>query len=272
MSHTAALLVVCALALLANAQGSFLRPKDDDACVPLAAVVHVGPLLHVQASRMASTWWRTWAVTPALVRPEPAKPGRPALFLPPPPPPPPPLLPPYLCMPLPAPRRQPWFSSPTPAGKLLGFNNRTCQAGTKTRPAGPGVGPSLRAATASNSWTTFSVTVTDGDLATLSTFVAEGAAQPLCVGNLVAEKAAACADPRVHIHPASQAGSDTEWRLTPTSGNAFTIAYTGRTDGCAVYLSASAACGTAAPFLAPADGSALQQWRLTPVASRWATH
>jgi hypothetical protein len=126
------------------------------------------------------------------------------------------------------------------------------------------VGPTLRAESAANSWTTFTVTVADGGLATLTTFVAEGAAQPLCVGNLVAEKGAACADPRVHIHPAAQAGSDTKWRLTPTSGNAFTIAYTGRADGCAVYLTASAACGTAAPFLAPADGSALQEWVLEP--------
>jgi hypothetical protein len=157
------------------------------------------------------------------------------------------------------------FFPALPAGQLLGYNNRTCAAGTKTHPAGPGVGPTLRAATASNSWATFTVTVTGGDLATLTTFVPEGAAQPLCVGNLVAEKRAACADPRVHIHPAAQAGSDTEWKLTPTSGNnAFTIAYTGRADGCAVYLTASAACGTAAPFLAPADGSELQEWVLEP--------
>ena len=164
----------------------------------------------------------------------------------------------------PAPHPHPTLT-PRAAGQLLGFNNRTCQAGTKTRPAGPGVGPTLRAATAANTWATFTVTVSEGDLATLSTFVAEGAAQPLCVGNLVAEKPSACADPRTHIHPAAQAGAGTEWRLTPTSNGAFTIAYTGRADGCAVYLTASAACGTAAPFLAPADGSALQEWRLEPV-------
>ena len=168
----------------------------------------------------------------------------------------------------PASRRQPWFSSPTPAGQYLGFNNRTCQAGTKTRPAGPGVGPTLRAATASNTWATFTVTVSEADLATLSTFVAEGAAQPLCVGNLVAEKPSACADPRTHIHPAAQAGASTAWRLTPVGNGAVTIAYTGRADGCAVYLTASAACGTAAPFLAPADGSALQEWVLEPVGVR----
>jgi hypothetical protein len=157
------------------------------------------------------------------------------------------------------------------AGQLLGFNNRTCVAGTKTRPAGPGVGPSLRAATATNVWATFTVTVTGTDskadfLAALSTFAAEGAAQPLCVGNLVAEKARACADPRTHIHPAAQAGSDTLWALHAVgSTGRFTIRYTGRAAGCAVFLTASAVCGTAAPFLAPADGSALQEWVLTPV-------
>jgi hypothetical protein len=132
------------------------------------------------------------------------------------------------------------------------------------------VGPSLRAATAANTWATFSVTVTQelsgGAVeATLATFVAAGAPQPLCVGNLVAEKAAACADPRAHIHPAAQPGSQVPWRLTPTSGNAFTIAYTGRAAGCATHLTASAACGSAAPFLAPADGSPLQEWVLEPV-------
>jgi hypothetical protein len=127
------------------------------------------------------------------------------------------------------------------------------------------VGPTLRTATHTNNWATFTVTVTGGEnLATLSTFVAEGAAQPLCVGNLVAEKRDACADPRAHIHPAAQAGSSIPWKLTPV-GDSFTIAYTGRPDGCAVYLTASAACGTTSPFLAPADGSKLQQWVLKPV-------
>jgi hypothetical protein len=111
------------------------------------------------------------------------------------------------------------------------------------------------------------VTLTGEDLAVLSTFLSPSSpAQPRCMGNLVAEKAAACADPRVHIHPATQAGADTPWLLTAVSGGAYTIAYTGRGEGCAVYLTASAACGTAAPFLAPADGSALQLWALTPTA------
>ena len=154
---------------------------------------------------------------------------------------------------------------PPRAGQLLGFNNRSCEAGTNTRPAGPGVGPSLRAETAANAWATFTVTVSDGDLATLSTFVPEGAAQPRCVGNLVAEKPAACADPRAHIHPAAQSGASTPWKLTPVGNGAVTIAFTGRADGCAVYLTASAACGTASPFLARADGSALQQWVLERV-------
>jgi hypothetical protein len=152
------------------------------------------------------------------------------------------------------------------AGQLLGFNNRTCEAGTKTRPAGPGVGPTLRAATAANTWTTFTVTVDGGGLlATLTTFVAEGAAAPLCMGNVVAEKAAACADPRVHIHPAAQAGAGVGWVLTPVGKGAYTIHHSERADGCATYLTASAACGTAAPFLAPADGSPLQEWYLQTV-------
>jgi hypothetical protein len=43
----------------------------------------------------------------------------------------------------------------------------------------------------------------------------------------------------------------------------FTIRYTGRDAGCAVFLTASAACGTNRAFLAPADASALQEWVLT---------
>jgi hypothetical protein len=43
----------------------------------------------------------------------------------------------------------------------------------------------------------------------------------------------------------------------------FTIRYTGRDAGCAVFLTASAACGTNGAFLAPADASALQEWVLT---------
>ena len=132
------------------------------------------------------------------------------------------------------------------------------------------MGPSLRAATAANTWTTFIVTLGGargaGSLATLTTFVEEGAPQPLCVGNLVAEKAAACADPRVHIHPAAQAGAGVAWVLTPVAGGgAYTIHQSARAEGCAVYLTASAACGTSGLFLAPADGSALQEWVLEPV-------
>jgi hypothetical protein len=161
-------------------------------------------------------------------------------------------------------------ASPHRAGQLLGFNNRTCSAGTNTRPAGPGVGPSLRAATAGNTWATFAVTVTQelagGAVeATLHTFVAEGAPQPLCVGNLVAEKPSTCADPRAHIHPAAQAGAGVPWVLTPVAGGAYTIAYTGRAEGCATHLTASAACGTSGLLLAPADGSPLQEWVLEPV-------
>jgi hypothetical protein len=131
------------------------------------------------------------------------------------------------------------------------------------------VGPSLRAATPANTWTTFTLTLGaalgGGSLATLTTFVEEGAAAPLCVGNLVAEKAAACADPRVHIHPAAQAGADVPWVLTPVAGGAYTIHQSARAEGCAVYLTASAACGTSGLFLAPADGSPLQEWVLEPV-------
>jgi hypothetical protein len=155
------------------------------------------------------------------------------------------------------------------AADLLGFNNRTCKSGTNTRPAGPGVGPSLRAATASNTWATFELTVIQelagGAVeATLSTFVANGAPQPLCVGNLVAEKPSACADARAHIHPSAQAGADTPWLLTPV-GDAFTIAYTGRAEGCATHLAAQLSCASAALGLAPADGSQVQEWVLERV-------
>jgi hypothetical protein len=132
------------------------------------------------------------------------------------------------------------------------------------------VGPSLRAATAANTWTTFAVTVTKelpgGAVeAVLSTFAVPGGPQPRCMGNLVAEKAAACADPRAHIHPAAQAGAGVPWVLAPVGNGAHTISYSGRADGCATHLTASAACGTASPFLAPADGSPLQEWVLEPV-------
>jgi hypothetical protein len=101
-------------------------------------------------------------------------------------------------------------------------------------------------------------------LAIISTFVADGAPQPLCVGNLVAEKAAACADPRVHIHPAAQAGSGMPWALVPAGGGVFAIVYTGRAEGCATHLTARFSCSTSALALAPADGSELQLWALEP--------
>jgi hypothetical protein len=132
------------------------------------------------------------------------------------------------------------------------------------------VGPALRHATSTNAWATFEVTVTgerssDGAiLATISTFVADGAPQPLCVGNLVAEKAAACADPRVHIHPAAQAGAGAPWALVPAGGGVFAIASTGRAEGCATHLTARFSCATSALALAPADGSELQLWVLEP--------
>jgi hypothetical protein len=132
------------------------------------------------------------------------------------------------------------------------------------------VGPTLRATTSTSTWATITITVTGTDfendvLAVLSTFVAEGAPQPLCTGNLVAEKPAICADPRAHIHPAAQAGSSIAWALHPVrSTGRFTIRYTGRDASCAVFLTASAACGTATLFLAPADGSSLQEWVITP--------
>jgi hypothetical protein len=153
------------------------------------------------------------------------------------------------------------------AGEFLGFFNRTCSAGTSTSPAGPGVGPGLRAA--STRWTTFTVTVLGaapggGVLATLTTFVADGASQPLCVGNLVAEKAGSCTDRRAHVHPVGQAGATVPWVLRPVGNGAFTIAYTGRAAGCAVFLTAPASCGATALALAPASGSARQRWQLAP--------
>ena len=156
------------------------------------------------------------------------------------------------------------------AGKLLGFYNRTCEAGTKSKPRGPDSGPGLRAPTATDTWATWAITISGvdeagDDLASITTYVAPGAPQPLCVGNLVAEKPAACADARAHVHPAAQAGSSTQWALHAVrNGAAFTIRYTGRADGCATFLTASAACGTTKLFLAPADGSTLQEWVLTP--------
>jgi hypothetical protein len=155
------------------------------------------------------------------------------------------------------------------ADRFLGFNNRTCAAGTDTLPAGPGVGPALRAG--GTSWTSFSLAIAghggDGaDLAVISTFFKAGAAQPLCMGSLVAEKRATCGDPRVHIHPAAQAGSGTRWALKRTGVDSFTIRYTGRDSSCAVYLTAPAACGAAGLTLENASGSALQQWVLEPIA------
>ena len=89
----------------------------------------------------------------------------------------------------------------------------------------------------------------------------------MCLGNLVAEKAAACADPRVHIHPAGQAGARVPWVLNPAADGTYTIHSSGRAEGCATYLTARFSCANAALALAPADGSALQRWRLVPVDS-----
>ena len=135
------------------------------------------------------------------------------------------------------------------------------------------MGPSLRAATATNTWATFAVTVVQelsgGAVeATLSTFVAAGGPQPLCVGHLVAEKPGSCTDPRTHIHPSAQAGASTPWLLTPAGDGTFTIAYTGRTGGCATFLTATSACSSTGLFLAPASGAGSaqlqQRWVLEP--------
>jgi hypothetical protein len=118
-------------------------------------------------------------------------------------------------------------------------------------------------------WVTFALQVSGKDaggaaLAVISTFYKAGAAQPLCMGNLVAEKSAACGDPRVHIHPAAQAGSGTRWALHFVGNGAYTVRYTGRDSSCAVYLTAPAACGAALPTLAPASNTARQRWVLEP--------
>jgi hypothetical protein len=129
------------------------------------------------------------------------------------------------------------------------------------------VGPGLRGDNSVH-WTTFEVIVTGVDaasgatLATIATHYGDVSQQPRCMGNVVAEKPAICADHRVHIHPAAQAGADAPWVLTAVEGGAFTIHESGRAAGCAAYLSASAACGTSALVLAPADGSSLQEWVL----------
>ena len=157
----------------------------------------------------------------------------------------------------------------------MGFYNRTCSAGT-AKP-GPGVGPGLRAPSATNTWATFSVTVLGaapggGELVTVSTFAAPGAPKPLCMGNLVAEKPATCADARVHIHPVTTAGAAAPLILTRVPGaadNTFTIQVGGRGRGCPSYLSASPTCGaTKLALELPGSGrasAALQQWVLEPV-------
>jgi hypothetical protein len=82
------------------------------------------------------------------------------------------------------------------------------------------------------------------------------------MGNLVAERAAACADPRVHIHPAAQAGASTPWAIAPAGDGTVTVRYTGRDAACAVYLTAPASCGATTLGLAPASDSARQRWVL----------
>jgi hypothetical protein len=103
------------------------------------------------------------------------------------------------------------------------------------------------------------------DLAVISTYSPKGAPLPQCMGNLVAEKASSCADPRVHIHPANQTGASTPWAIAPAGDGTVTIRYTGRDAACAVYLTAHAACGATTLGLAPASGLARQRWVLEPV-------
>jgi hypothetical protein len=62
-----------------------------------------------------------------------------------------------------------------PAAEFLGFLNKTCEAGTKTKSYGPTCGPTLRAAADGQNWKQWTIVVvgqaSDGnDLVTFANF------------------------------------------------------------------------------------------------------
>ena len=70
-----------------------------------------------------------------------------------------------------------------PAVELLGYLNKTCQAGTKSKAYGPTCGPVLRTASDGKRWKEWTITVVgqvDGnDLVTIENFYPAGAGAPL---------------------------------------------------------------------------------------------
>jgi hypothetical protein len=103
------------------------------------------------------------------------------------------------------------------------------------------------------------------DLVVLSTRSPAGQLHPSCPGSLGLEHGASCADARLVVRPAAGDGDgigSAAWVLHRTPGGAFTLRYGDGAEGCALYLTAAPACDGAAPSVAPADGSALQEWAL----------
>ena len=163
--------------------------------------------------------------------------------------------------------------NPPYAVASLGFLNKTCTAGTSAAYYGATVGPVLRSAAVGQRWRQWTLRVlafaskSGRFTASVATYYPPSATAPLCLGNMVAERADGCtgrlAD-RVHIHHKQPQ----LWVFTPVTGenNTYTISVANRATGCPRYLGAAALCADEyARLYKNVDGSGRQQWVITSV-------
>jgi len=161
----------------------------------------------------------------------------------------------------------------TGAVEYLGFLNKTCEAGTKSKPYGPTCGPVVRShPTTSDNWKTWDVQVVaiseNGTVGATMTnyYPSDSGKQPLCTGDMVPEKSSACsasdrlAD-RVHIHP----DQPYTFSLVPVPGDDSYNIVADRGDGCLRFVGAPASCSdNYVQFYASDDGSGLQRVSCMP--------
>lgn len=156
--------------------------------------------------------------------------------------------------------------SPLPAVQYLGFNNKTCNAGTTGSTWGPTVGPLLRGQGDSTQWKRWTIKIKEREgnnlIVTISNYWSPSSSkQPQCLGQIAVEKPSLCATgtyvDKVRVRPSSQT-----WRLVPIAGDAFQIITTERGSSCLRYLGASADCSDkyAKLYKKYDSSSKLQRW------------
>ena len=159
--------------------------------------------------------------------------------------------------------------------EYLGFNNKTCSAGTppKSKVYGDTVGPLLRNYFDSKQWKTWDMDVlssnTTSAVVTLMNYYT-GKGEPKCKDYYMADyydKKGACSDDpwaeRVHLHKEAQ-----EWTLypVPDRDECFYIVNDNKPEGCWRFLSARKDCDDPYVRLAAGDdGSGNQRWKLVHV-------